>query len=781
MRFYQLFSVILICWNVRASLDSEGSGINHGYPYNIDVPSVLRKYDIYDTGKSIEAKRASDESQQSEEDDETDYGTYEHAESHRDYEREYLNWNWRSYDQSNVYQARGKTCKTKECYSAAEEVKSGLDMSIDPCQDFDRFACGGWRSHNPIPKSQSQWTQFTKLWQQEEALLRDLIERQANSSANSSAALVYAWYSSCLNETERKKSGDKPLLELILQLDSCPLISPSTWSPHRWSFVDHFVWLNRLAIHPFFFKSIVDAESFADVVGVSRFLHRQWNILQRSAKSIHQNDDSSFLKLRESLGLSHINSVYSFRNMIVNILILESNIAKVLLRWKMPTYQKMTLNRLQREIPEFPWKLYIQKLYSNITQKKPITGDEMIGVSKLGALKRIAHILRFTPKSIKANFLMWNIAYHFSGDISSDYEIVRHRFVVAMYGNQQRKARWRECVSSTSAALSMALGKLFVEEHFDMHSKNRAEKIIEDIRQQLMKDFENISWMDNTTTKNAKEKAEAIVKNIGFPKFILNDTLVGYYYSGMSFSPEKFLRNIIVRRIVISRNTLMSREIKPNRARWSMAPQEINAYYSQEYNKIVFPAGILQRPFWHASYPMSMQYGGLGYIVGHEISHGFDVSGMHYDKNGNYISWWTKSSKYAFLMKSLCLRDQYSNYTIFGKHMNGIATLGENIADNGGIRLAYKAYQKWKKDNGSDEQLLPDFPFTNEQLFFLKGAQMWCANIRKKVALNMIDTDEHTLKMFRIIGPFSNSEAFSKAFKCPPGKRMNPVKKCRVW
>ncbi|CAB3992501.1 endothelin-converting enzyme homolog [Paramuricea clavata] len=792
MRFGQFFLLVLICWNVSCSLYSDDDRLNHGYPYNIGVPSILHKYDIDDPESVIKAKRVFEDNRQENDDDDIDYGTFEENESYRDYERGYSNWYLRSYDESSNGYQDNKICETNDCHNAAAEIKNGLDTSADPCQDFDQFACGGWRSRNPIPKSQSQWTQFMKLWHHEETLLKDVIERQANSSENSSAALIYSWYSSCLNETERKQSGDKPLLGLILELGSSSVITPFTWFPFGWMFVDHVVLLNRLAIHPFFLvtprndllnssRVLLTFSPSKTLLGSPNFYFGKGTYYKDVRYAYIKLMIHLIIKLRRSFGMDRINSVYSFRNQIANIFKLEYYIARVLYSKKKTTYHIMSLNRLQREIPWFPWKLYIHKLYFNVKQKKPITGNEMIAIFRLNVLKKITRILKLTPKSIKANFLMWNIAYQFTGDISADYETVRHRFVVAMYGDRQRKARWRECVSSTSAALSMAVGKLFVEETFDEHSKMRAEKIIEDIRQQLIKDFENISWMDKDTTKNAEEKAKAILKNIGFPKFVLNETLVRYYYAGMSFHPEKFLNNIILRRLIISHNTLTSREVKPDRQRWSMAPQQINAYYSQEFNKIVFPAGILQPPFWHASYPMSIQYGGLGFVVGHEISHGFDVNGMHYDKNGNYIGWWTNSSKNAFKLKSHCLSGQYSNYTVFGKNINGVTTLGENIADNGGIRLAYKAYKEWKKNNGTNEKTLPGLPFSHDQLFFLKGAQLWCANIRKKVALNMIDTDPHTLKMFRIIGPFSNSVAFSKAFKCPSGSRMNPVKKCRVW
>ncbi|XP_046850701.1 endothelin-converting enzyme 1-like [Xenia sp. Carnegie-2017] len=786
--------IVLLWWKVTNSSASVYNSklVENDYPYNIKDNSASHQYDIDDPESSRNAREKSfpEISQTKLKNDNVDYGTYEQTSRYqqREYERGYSSWLLRTYDDSSEDK---NTCKTKDCQTVANEIRNSIDMSVHPCEDFDKFACGGWRSLNPIPESQSQWTQFTKLWKHEETLLRDLIQRQENSSANTTSSLIFAWYTSCLNETERKRNGDKTLLKLIAELGSCPILTRSSWCAQNWSFVNRLVQLNQISIHPFFLlmprDNLVNSSQILLTLSPSKLLLESENFYLGKG-SYHSSVFKAYtklmieliLKLRGSLRFHDIASLLNFRNQIANMLRLEIFMAKI---WKSTSkfvYAIISLNRLQREIPWFPWKYYILRLYSGINLAKPITGDEMIAIYKLDAIKKIAWLLKYTPKSVKSNFLIWNAIFSFTGVIGPDYENVRHQFIVAMYGNQKRKERWRECVSSTSAALPMALGKLFVKEKFDENSQKAADRIIEGIRQQLIKDFNDISWMDEITTKKAKEKAEAIVKNIGYPQYVLNETLLSKKYDGMSFN-GMFLVNILQRRKIISRNTLKLREKEADRKRWSMSPQEINAYYSPQYNKIVFPAGVLQPPFWQASFPMSMQFGGLGFIAGHEISHGFDVTGMHYDKYGNFIAWGTNSTSKAFMEKSTCLSKQYSNYTIFGKHINGIKTLSENIADNGGIRLAYKAYEEWKNKTGLRDTLLPGLRFTSDQLFFLKGAQIWCANVRKKSTLNMIDIDPHTPKIFRIIGPFSNFEKFSEAFNCSLGSRMNPEKKCRVW
>lgn len=776
---YFLF-IMLPMSNVYSSIYSSWNDHDrqNEYPNNVDETSIVHKYDFDNPDMVFNPARK--QYYDTDTKDDIDYDTFEENENPRNFARDFPDWlSYNKNDSAGV-------CDTKTCHEAANEIYSNIDPTVNPCDDFDKFACGGWRKHNPIPETSPEWSPFRKTRGSEQEIIRDQIQRQANSAVDSSAFLVYNWYCSCMNMEEIHKQGVLPLTRVIDNFGSCPLLNPF-WFPFGWSLVNHLVGLNRfMAIHPFFLvtpgndlfnsNQVLLKVSPADLILRSIAFYLRPGAYYDGVRVAYINlmvdvmRELSLLRLNDAYFLQQIKSVYR----------LELLLAKAKLSAKYYTYQKMTLRKLQREIPEFPWRKYIEALYSKIPQKKPITGNEIIAVENIYVLRKIAIIIRLTCRSTLANYLVLNIGIRFTDDLTQKLAASHHRFVVAMYGEQKRKERWRECVSSTNHALSMAAGRLFVEEKFNEDSKRQVASIFEDIRQQIINDFENISWMDEKTTTNAKEKAEAMLKNIGYPKFILNETQVRRYYRGMSFDSKNFLMNKLRRRLVLSFNTLYSREIKPNRGSWSMAPQSINAYYTSSYNKIVILAGILQSPFWKEGYPLSMQYGGIGFIIGHEISHGFDNKGMNFDKNGNYHIWASDTSSAAFSEKSGCLVDQYSNYKIFGQNINGKSTLGENIADNGGVKLAFKAYQDWLKHNGQDKTL-PGLSFENNQLFFLKGAQLWCSNIRRTSTLRNIATDVHTPKMYRTIGPFSNFNEFSKAFNCPSNSKMNPSKKCSVW
>ncbi|EDO31998.1 predicted protein, partial [Nematostella vectensis] len=338
-------------------------------------------------------------------------------------------------------------------------------------------------------------------------------------------------------------------------------------------------------------------------------------------------------------------------------------------------------------------------------------------------------------------------------------------------GTRGEDPRWQDCTSGVSGTFGMAIGLLFVDQTFKKESKTSAERMIKDIRNVFIDNLQNLNWMDEKTRKVAKEKAEAIRENIGYPDFIKNKTALELEYSGVRVVYTYFRQH--------SENLL---SVIVN-FRWSMNPPTVNAYYSSTDNKIVFPAGILQDPFYEGDHPNSLNYGGIGMVVGHEITHGFDDNGRKFNKDGNLLTWWTNNSIEAFKKKTDCLVKQYSSYEFHGKKLNGLQTLGENIADNGGIKQSFQAYQKWKKDNNvEEEKRLPGLEkLSHDQLFFLSFAQIWCSAYRPEAAIRAIENGVHSPGKLRVIGSLSNSNEFAEAWKCPVGSRMNPKDKCAVW
>ena len=276
------------------------------------------------------------------------------------------------------------------------------------------------------------------------------------------------------------------------------------------------------------------------------------------------------------------------------------------------------------------------------------------------------------------------------------------------------------------------------------------------------------------------KKASHIVDNIGYPEKIFNDTALEEDLADLEITKGQYFLNFMAK---IRHHNMMNYKLygKPvDKTEWGVLPTAVNAYYAPTENKIGFPAGILQWPFYDRRSPRAISYGAIGMVVGHEVSHAFDDQGKDFNIEGNFKTWWTDHSTQAFKRKSQCFIDQYSNFSLFNQFMNGRQTLGENLADNGGLRQSFQAYRLWVEENGPEKKL-PGLDLSPEQLYFLAFGQVWCTRYRESAAIMQIQNGVHSLSMFRVIGTLQNSEEFSKAYNCPLGSHMNPKKKCRIW
>jgi len=333
----------------------------------------------------------------------------------------------------------------------------------------------------------------------------------------------------------------------------------------------------------------------------------------------------------------------------------------------------------------------------------------------------------------------------------------------------------------TDDVIGMALGSLFIKRAFEGSSKQQATEMIDAIRASFKKGLPDLDWMDDKTRRAAEDKADAVVNMIGFPDYIKDPQKLKEKYDGLNIKPMDYFQNKRNSDDFQQTKTLKRLREPVDKHKWYMTPFTVNAYYSPSRNQIVFPAGILQAPYYDKKFPKVVNFGGIGSVVGHELSHGFDNSGRMYDKYGNYgVMWWTNRSVEQYKARSDCMVHQYSKFSYFNKHVKGKVTLGENIADNGGLKAAYNAYKEWESKNGA-EPPLPLLNMTADQTFFLAFAQNWCADIRKEVAIVRLDDDPHSPNKFRVLGSLANLEAFAKAFKCPSGSKMNPPNKCHIW
>lgn len=351
-------------------------------------------------------------------------------------------------------------------------------------------------------------------------------------------------------------------------------------------------------------------------------------------------------------------------------------------------------------------------------------------------------------------------------------------------GQEREEPRWEQCLSSLTGTLGVAISSMYVRNHFKPDSKGLAMEMVEYIRGEFGRILDQVDWMDEETRLEAKDKAKSISAYIGYPDELLNDTLIEELYKGLHFDRRDYFKNILQLRrwsIDYSFNQLRKPNLKVDWRKHAKAAT-VNAFYNSLDNSIEFPAGILQGAFFDRSKPNYLNFGAIGFIIGHEITHGFDDRGRQFDKDGNNRNWWNSDTDEKFKERAQCIIDQYSNYTVpeNGLKVNGINTQGENIADNGGLKEAFRAYNEWVKRNG-EESRLPGVKLNQRQLFWVSAANVWCGKYRPEVLKMRVMVGSHSPAQFRTIGPLSNLKEFSETFNCPIGSPLNPVQKCSVW
>eukprot|EP00111_Clytia_hemisphaerica_P020438 TCONS_00060230-protein len=305
--------------------------------------------------------------------------------------------------------------------------------------------------------------------------------------------------------------------------------------------------------------------------------------------------------------------------------------------------------------------------------------------------------------------------------------------------------------------------------------------LVERVRKSFIDGLKDINWMDDITKMSAQHKAEAIIQKIGYPEYILKPKELDESYKGLDFSETDYFLNVLTDQRWSIHNSLTQLRKPVDVRKWYMTPPTVNAYYEPTENEIVFPAGILQPPYFQSNYPKSVNFGMMGSIIGHEITHGFDNNGRQYDKHGNFVSsWWSASVVDEYKKKAKCFVDEYSKFKEAGKNIRGNETLGENIADNGGLKAAYRAYKEYTRSSG-DEKRLPGVNLNNDQAFFVSFAQSWCTEELNQVLIHQVETDVHSPAIERVRGSVQNNRDFARVFNCPVGSHMNPKEKCEIW
>lgn len=451
------------------------------------------------------------------------------------------------------------------------------------------------------------------------------------------------------------------------------------------------------------------------------------------------------------------------------VLELEREIAKITVPQEElidPTksFNKIGFSGLVELAPELPWSVWRQSLGKN--DLKEIAVDAKDFFKKLGGV-----ILEHEDKWIP--YLEWKVLHRMASLLPERFVVEDFEFFgKVLNGLKEMEPRERKCVKITDRYLAELVGIYYSERRFPEESKRLAQELIDLIEEAFEDNLDDLEWMDEKTKERARTKAKKITNMIGYP-----DNPKKYV---SPLNKNTFAANILNLGVKAFFDELRDIQKPTNHFEWLMSPATVNAYYDPTKNQIVFPAGILQAPFFNANFPPAVNHGGIGMVVGHEITHGFDNQGSQYDGDGKLENWWEDETSEEFQKKVDCVIDFYSKYEVLPGHfINGNLTQGENIADMGGIKMTYEAFVKNYRDIVDDESILKGY--TNRQLFFISFAQTWCSKWTDELMKVRLLTDPHSPPEFRVKGSLSNYEEFSRVFECPPGSGMNPEEKCEVW
>ncbi|CAL9704040.1 unnamed protein product [Knipowitschia caucasica] len=692
-----------------------------------------------------------------------------------------------------------QVCTTADCVNAAARLLQNMDDSVKPCENFYQFACGGWLERHVIPETSSRHSVFDILRDKLEIVLKGSLETPSDQDRDA-IRKAKVLYSSCMNESLIEQRDSQPLLNLIESIGDWP-VATENWNSTEevWSLEDTLATLTAR----FHKKVVLDLYVWTD----DRDSQRHVIYIDQPGLGMPSRDyyfnDGNYKKVREAY-LHFMASIAKItredRNLtqdddrvleeMMEVLELETDIANATSPAEerqdvTVLYNKMSLSELQStySFNGFNWTRFIQGVLSSVSVE--IQSEEEVVVYSAPYLERMNEVLSRHSVRTMQNYLTWQLIIDRVNSLSRRFKDARARYRKTLYGTTVEDAWWRECVRYIQSSMENAVGALYVRETFAGESKRMVSDLIVKIQQAYVETLEELSWMDTQSKEKAREKAMSIKEHIGYPDHILEEDnqKLDQEYSHLNFSVEHYFENILENLHSEAHKSLkkLREPVDPNL--WIIGAAVVNAFYSPNRNQIVFPAGILQPPFFSKHQHQALNFGGIGMVIGHEITHGFDDNGRNFDKDGNMLNWWSNYSAEQFKDQSQCMVQQYGNFNwklAGGQNVSGISTLGENIADNGGVRQAYKAYLKWVEKEG-EEPRLPGLDMDHKQLFFLNFAQVWCGAYRPEYASQSIKTDSHSPLEYRVLGSLQNFNAFSEAFQCPRGSRMNPEQKCRVW
>ncbi|XP_077498493.1 neprilysin-1-like [Amblyomma americanum] len=702
-----------------------------------------------------------------------------------------------SVDHSNSFNADAgnyTVCKTEVCKERAKLINASLDLCVDPCEDFYSYACGGWKKNHPIPESKSYTGIFPLLRDELQGTLRSILENMTlNYECQNVTDKAAVAYNACMAVPALEDRRDV-MMEIM---NASGVAQWPITNDTGGMFKNCTEVLNSTGIFTIFSVQVTrDAKELNSsvimldqlefkIVGRNQLIHPEKEGNKGIIAAYKKLIKTALSFVRPNLTEEELtelsDALVSFEGQLANMTAPPEERHDVL-----KLYHRMAIQDLEKNFTNVRLLDLLKKQFStaNIT----LSDNETVELYALDYYSGLNNFLASADPKTLYNYAGLKVMLGFGAQVSDQFRNASFELSKVITGVVAEKPRWETCVRIVNEAMPEIVGLLYVQHKFSKEAKAEVEDLVQRLVVVFNETLQKANWMDNKTRIAAEEKLYKMGTKIGYPEWLYNVTYLERIYQYVpdlcpNCSFAQMMHWIYQNRWV--QQMLKLRKPYDKDADWTVGTAVVNAFYNPSTNEMLYPAGILQGVFYQHGLPRSLNFGAIGMVVGHEMTHGFDDLGSQFDADGALQEWWTNSTRTHFEKKAKCFEYQYGNITDPEANMtlNGKNTLGENIADNGGLRMAFKAYSRLLKDEyGNNDTRLPGLEhLSGKKLFFLSNAMVWCSNIRPGDLRQQIQYDPHAPDQYRVNVPMSNMPAFSTVFNCSANSTMNRTRRCTLW